>query len=336
MSYGRGRYRLKGRKSLPLASGYGVGLAQVAPHGSTRPDELVQGSDPRLWGAGYRFYPGGIGGGGGSFPKAHNSLTGKQGGKAPDEFYHAPKLTAGAIPFADANGVLTEDAANLFWDAANKQLQTAKGTAPKPVYSFISYPTMGLYAISAGDMGVAFAGVRRHLIGSRSYQLEANVNDIAYFSVDNANAGANAAAMFQLRADAADVYSRIEVAGNWWAYGMDMSEGHRFAWGATSALGAADKMRLERTGALWIGGDLQVQGRYIGYGGDTNLLYLSPNLLTINGNLDVTGHYEVDGTQVVSNQGPPILDSEAAWVEDGRTKFNQVLARLRAHGLIAT
>lgn len=85
------RYRLEGRKSLPLASAYGAGLAVVAVHGSTRPDELVQGSDPRLRGGGigYRFYPGGIGEGGGGegTGQTHNSLAAIQGGVA-GEHYH--------------------------------------------------------------------------------------------------------------------------------------------------------------------------------------------------------------------------------------------------------
>ena len=108
------RFPLKGRKSLPLAGTRGPGLAVTAPHGSTRPDELVQGSDPRLRGVAYRFSPGGIGERPGSLPVVHNETTGKQGGNGVDEFYHVPKLTAGVVAYADANGVLTGDA-NLTW-----------------------------------------------------------------------------------------------------------------------------------------------------------------------------------------------------------------------------
>jgi hypothetical protein len=62
-------------------------------------------------------------------------------------------------------------------------------------------------------------------------------------------------------------------------------------------------------------------------------------LATATGDLNVTGHYQVDGTQVVGNQQAAIADlADGGAASDGtcRSKVNDMLAALRAHGLIAT
>jgi len=56
--------------------------------------------------------------------------------------------------------------------------------------------------------------------------------------------------------------------------------------------------------------------------------------LDVNGNTNVTGVYKVDDVQVVSNQGLAVADAtDAASVI---LRLNDLLARCRAHGLIAT
>ncbi|GIV03937.1 MAG: hypothetical protein KatS3mg015_2767 [Fimbriimonadales bacterium] len=54
--------------------------------------------------------------------------------------------------------------------------------------------------------------------------------------------------------------------------------------------------------------------------------------------LNVKERYEVAGKQVVGPQRPPIsdLNTTTATVTDVATKVNEILAALRAHGLIAT
>lgn len=99
------RYSLKGRKSLPVASARGAGLALMAAHGSTRPDELVQGSDPRLRGGGigYHFYPGGLGEGGGGM------WTGFSAAQRRALIANQP-FSAGGVLYADPAGALKTDA----------------------------------------------------------------------------------------------------------------------------------------------------------------------------------------------------------------------------------
>lgn len=52
---------------------------------------------------------------------------------------------------------------------------------------------------------------------------------------------------------------------------------------------------------------------------------------------DVTGVYKVDGVQVVANRGAAVADVTGGATIDAeaRTAINALLARLRAHGLIA-
>lgn len=54
--------------------------------------------------------------------------------------------------------------------------------------------------------------------------------------------------------------------------------------------------------------------------------------------VDVSGHYEVDGVQVVQEQGAAVPDASGGVTVDteARAAINSLLARLRAHGLIAT
>jgi len=56
--------------------------------------------------------------------------------------------------------------------------------------------------------------------------------------------------------------------------------------------------------------------------------------LDVGGNANVTGVYKVDDVQVVSNQGAAVADSTDA--ESVILRLNELLARCRAHGLIAT
>ena len=50
--------------------------------------------------------------------------------------------------------------------------------------------------------------------------------------------------------------------------------------------------------------------------------------------VDVSGEYKVDGTQVLTNQQPAIADATGAG--DIVAQFNTLLAELRVHGIIAT
>ncbi|GAH98841.1 unnamed protein product, partial [marine sediment metagenome] len=58
------------------------------------------------------------------------------------------------------------------------------------------------------------------------------------------------------------------------------------------------------------------------------------SLNSANGNFDVTGVYKVDDVQVVGVQGAAVADATGA--DDVVARLNELLARVRAHGLIAT
>jgi hypothetical protein len=64
------------------------------------------------------------------------------------------------------------------------------------------------------------------------------------------------------------------------------------------------------------------------------IVTVSTTDVSVTGNVDVSGVYKVDGTQVVSNQGAAVADATDA--ASAITQLNAALARLRAHGLIAT
>ena len=53
-----------------------------------------------------------------------------------------------------------------------------------------------------------------------------------------------------------------------------------------------------------------------------------------NGDINVTGVYKVDGTQVVGNQGLAVANATST--SDIVAQFNTLLSRVRTHGLIAT
>lgn len=57
----RNNIRISRSTKIPVANDLEPGLAKVAPHGSTLPDELVRGSDPRLRGVHYASSPSGLG-----------------------------------------------------------------------------------------------------------------------------------------------------------------------------------------------------------------------------------------------------------------------------------
>ena len=59
--------------------------------------------------------------------------------------------------------------------------------------------------------------------------------------------------------------------------------------------------------------------------------------VTASGDLDVAGVYKVDGVHVVGNRGAAVVDATGGATIDAeaRTAINNLLARLRAHGLIA-
>jgi len=63
-------------------------------------------------------------------------------------------------------------------------------------------------------------------------------------------------------------------------------------------------------------------------------IYTGAGLVHFGDDVNTTEHYEVDGTQVVSNQGAAVADATDA--ADVITQLNALLARCRAHGLIAT
>lgn len=56
--------------------------------------------------------------------------------------------------------------------------------------------------------------------------------------------------------------------------------------------------------------------------------------LDVNGNINATGVLKIDDTQVISNQGVAVADATDA--DDVILRLNDLLARVRAHGLIAT
>jgi hypothetical protein len=73
---------------------------------------------------------------------------------------------------------------------------------------------------------------------------------------------------------------------------------------------------------------LQSNGN-VGFGGDT----APAEIIDVTGNINVTGVYKVDDVQVVGSQGAAVADAtDAASVI---LRLNELLARCRAHGLIA-
>lgn len=63
-------------------------------------------------------------------------------------------------------------------------------------------------------------------------------------------------------------------------------------------------------------------------------IYTGTGLVRFGDSVNTTEHYEVDGTQVLSNQGAAIADATDA--ASAITQLNALLARCRTHGLIAT
>ena len=68
------------------------------------------------------------------------------------------------------------------------------------------------------------------------------------------------------------------------------------------------------------------------------ILLLEPTLVSVSAALNTDAAYQVDGTQVVSNQGAAVADASGGAVIDteARAALNALLARTRTHGLIAT
>lgn len=64
-------------------------------------------------------------------------------------------------------------------------------------------------------------------------------------------------------------------------------------------------------------------------------IYTNAGLIRFGDVVNTTESYQVDGTKVVGNQGAAIADS-AVDLTELTGKFNDLLARIRAHGLIAT
>jgi hypothetical protein len=103
-----------------------------------------------------------------------------------------------------------------------------------------------------------------------------------------------------------------------------------------AAAGAlATRAWLTSVGNLTLTGDLRVDGGDIGISADTDLIGLAANLLTVNGTVDATGEYRVDGLRVVTNrqahQADPAatLAALAAWAAAHNLQHE-------THGLMAT
>ena len=74
-------------------------------------------------------------------------------------------------------------------------------------------------------------------------------------------------------------------------------------------------------------------------GSDILSLDVDDKSAVFSGTVNTAEHYRVDGVQVVSNQQAAIADLAASGgASDGtcRSTVNDILAALRAHGLIAT
>jgi hypothetical protein len=82
-------------------------------------------------------------------------------------------------------------------------------------------------------------------------------------------------------------------------------------------------------------GNLQVEGGYAGIAGDTDVLRLQANLLTVNGTVNVTGEYQVDGLRVVTNRQAHLADPAATLTALAAWAAN-INTLLETHGLMAT
>jgi hypothetical protein len=89
------------------------------------------------------------------------------------------------------------------------------------------------------------------------------------------------------------------------------------------------------SGGLVLVNNLQVGGGYVGIPADTDLLGLTANLLTVNGTVDVSGEYRVDGLRVVTNRQPH-LEDPAATVGALATWAAAHNLQHETHGLMAT
>ena len=72
-------------------------------------------------------------------------------------------------------------------------------------------------------------------------------------------------------------------------------------------------------------------------GGTNYSIYTNAGLVRFGGVVNTTGSYQVDGTQVVGNQGAAVTDPTGGMVIDAeaRTAIIAIIDRLQAHGLIA-
>jgi hypothetical protein len=119
----------------------------------------------------------------------------------------------------------------------------------------------------------------------------------------------------------------------------------------TIATGAAGASTVTVAGDLVVTSDLQVDGDHIGNNTDSDLLYLTANLLTVNGggkfttNLEIDGALNHDGSTVGFFGTTPatqashltnITGSDGSQDGIARGKINDILLVLERHGLMAS
>lgn len=154
---------------------------------------------------------------------------------------------------------------------SDSQWKLLNGSVAAPPFSFIDYPTRGMY-VTASLLGFAYDGHMRASLNSTglgiaasgkgafaaSYPLDmrADYDGVISSYFANENAGASTAIRgYWSTSGGGDAYHLMRVndgGSKYWAYGIDRSEADRFAWGCNTTLGPSDRMYLDRYGILWL------------------------------------------------------------------------------------